>query len=156
MGSRLDWLAPQLPLKIPTPCYVGGASVRYPSPFAGYPLLDSLPRIERPATNTLVHGDLHGNQVLVNQQDEPTAVIDWGDVHIGDPAVDFAAVHAMLPCDVHEEFLRVYGTVDATAWAAARGRALWHTVALFAQAVDTGDVVTTVDAQSCLTRLIEG
>src|SRR5262245_56742778 len=33
----LPWLAPQLPLAIPNPCFAGTASLRYPCPFIGYP-----------------------------------------------------------------------------------------------------------------------
>src|SRR5215831_5463661 len=32
----LPWLAPQLPLEIPVPVYVGSPSERYPCSFAGY------------------------------------------------------------------------------------------------------------------------
>ena len=118
-------------------------------------LLDSLPTIEKPSGDTLVHGDLHGSQILVNEHHEITGVIDWGDVHLGDPASDFAVVHSMLPGDCHEDFLEAYGSVDPVRWSAAQARAVWHTIAVLAQAVDVGDDVTILEAQSCLTRLAE-
>ena len=63
-------------------------------------LLDSLPAIKEPSSNTLVHGDLHGSQILVTHDTHELAgVIDWGDVHLGDPASDFGVVHSMLPRD---------------------------------------------------------
>jgi aminoglycoside phosphotransferase (APT) family kinase protein len=51
-------------------------------------------------------------------------VIDWGDVHAGDPAVDLAIAHAMLPLAAHPAFLAAYGPVDERTWARARFRAL--------------------------------
>jgi len=119
-------------------------------------LLDTLPAIEEPSVNTLVHGDLHGSQILVTEESHELAgVIDWGDVHLGDPAADFAVVHSLLPRDCHETFLRAYGPVDALSWSAAKGRAIWHTIAVLAQAVDVGDKDTIVEAQSCFARLIQ-
>src|SRR5262249_6861796 len=99
-------------------------------------LLDALPVIENPKSDAVVHGDLHSSQMLVDETNALSGVIDWGDVHVGDPAVDFAGVHAVLPKAAHQKFLEAYGPVDPTTWAAAKGRALWHTIAVFAQAAD--------------------
>jgi len=118
-------------------------------------LLDRLPVIERPATGTLVHGDLHSSQIIVNDRHELVGIVDWGDVHIGDPAVDFAAIHAIVPRQAHRDFFKAYGAVDPLIWEAARGRALWHTTAVLAQASDVSDVPGIVEAQSCLARLVE-
>ena len=119
-------------------------------------LLDSLPAIKEPSSNTLVHGDLHGSQILVTHDTHELAgVIDWGDVHLGDPASDFAVVHSMLPRDCHRDFLQAYGTVDPIAWAAAKARAIWHTIAVITQAIDVGDKATLREAQACVIRLAE-
>jgi aminoglycoside phosphotransferase (APT) family kinase protein len=117
-------------------------------------LLESLPVIENPTADSVVHGDLHRSQVVVNERHELVGVIDWGDVHVGDPAVDFAGVHTILPKWAHDEFFEFYGPIDARTWAAARGRAIWHTVMVLAQASDTGNVPATVEAQSCLAELV--
>ena len=118
-------------------------------------LLDTLPTIPEPSGDTLVHGDLHGSQILVDDRHEIAGVIDWGDVHLGDPASDFAVVHSMLPRDCHEDFLDTYGPVAPVAWSAAKARAIWHTIAVLAQAVDVGDNAAILEAQSCLTRLAD-
>ena len=117
--------------------------------------LDTAPVVEQPAESAVVHGDLHSGQIIVNEQHELAGVIDWGDVHIGHPAVDFAAVHAMIPRDVHEEFFENYGPIDATVWAAAKARAVFHTIALLVQASDVNDASTIVEARSSLKRLLE-
>ena len=119
-------------------------------------LLDSLPTIKEPSSNTLVHGDLHGSQILVTDDtDELAGVIDWGDVHLGDPASDFAVVHSMLPRDCHRDFLQAYAPVDPMFWSAAKARAIWHTIGVVTQAADVGDKATIREAQSCLIRLVE-
>jgi aminoglycoside phosphotransferase (APT) family kinase protein len=117
-------------------------------------LLDSLPVISQPRTDTLVHGDLHAGQMIVNDSRELVGIIDWGDVHLGDPAVDFAAVHALLPRHIQRHFLEAYGSVDPSSWMAARGRAIVHTIALAAQAVDVGDKRTMAEAQRSLDHLL--
>jgi aminoglycoside phosphotransferase (APT) family kinase protein len=231
----LPWLAPRLPLAIPNPCFAGMASLQYPCPFLGYPLipgrtmtglnlpgserkamakplgeflaalhavpadearlrgapedlfrrldfgrrrertdaqlanlvragwiadrrpidrlLDSSPAIENPAADRVVHGDLHRSQVVVNERHELVGIIDWGDVHVGDRAVDFAGVHAILPKEAHDDFFQTYGAIDPTIWAAAKGRAIWHTIMVLAQAADAGDVSTITEAKSCLAEL---
>jgi aminoglycoside phosphotransferase (APT) family kinase protein len=119
-------------------------------------LLDNLPTLEQPSTNTLVHADLHGSQILVSEDTHELAgVIDWGDVHLGDPATDFAVVHSMLPRDCHEEFLTAYGPFDPLRWSAAKARAIWHTMAVLARAADVGDKGTIMEAQDCFARLAE-
>jgi len=119
-------------------------------------LLDSLPTIKEPSSNTLVHGDLHGSQILVSDDTHELAgVIDWGDVHLGDPASDFAVVHSMLPRDCHRDFLQAYAPVDPMFWSAAKARAIWHTIGVVTQAADVGDKAAIREAHSCLIRLVE-
>jgi aminoglycoside phosphotransferase (APT) family kinase protein len=118
-------------------------------------LLDTLPVIERPADDALVHGDLHSGQVLINEQREIAGVIDWGDVHVGDPAVDLSGAQAMLPTGCHDDFLQEYGPVDHVTWAAARGRAIWHSIAVLAHGVDIEDPATILEARSSLERLVK-
>ena len=38
-----------------------------------------------------VHGDLYSRHLLVDDAGRPCGVIDWGDCHVGDPAVDLMA-----------------------------------------------------------------
>src|SRR5262249_33711415 len=118
-------------------------------------LLETLPVIASPAATTVVHGDLHSSQILVNKDHELAGVIDWGDVHIGNPAIDLAVAHALLPKSAHDDFLGTYGPVEETTWAAAKGRALWHTIGVLAQASEVGNVSTMLEAQSCLARLVQ-
>ena len=47
----------------------------------------------RPPTPVLVHNDVSAEHILLDEAARAiTGVIDWGDVAIGDPAVDLAGV----------------------------------------------------------------
>lgn len=76
----------------------------------------------------LVHGDLYARHILLNTFGRPTGVIDWGDVHFGDPAIDIAIAHLILPPTAHGALRHSYGAIDDRTWNAARYRALYHAI----------------------------
>lgn len=43
-----------------------------------------------PVQPVIVHGDLYAAHLLFGGSGKVTGVIDWGDVHLGDPAVDLS------------------------------------------------------------------
>jgi len=61
-------------------------------------------------------------------QKQLAGVIDWDDVHLGDPAIHLMAAHLVLPPEVHAAFLQSYGPVDQRTWEVAKDRALLHAV----------------------------
>lgn len=83
--------------------------------------------IARPAeASVLVHGDLYLRHLLVGDDNRPCGVIDWGDVHFGDPALDLSIAHSFLPRSAHAAFRDSYGTIDEPTWRLARFRALQY------------------------------
>jgi aminoglycoside phosphotransferase (APT) family kinase protein len=76
----------------------------------------------------LVHGDLYARHILLDGAALPTGVIDWGDVHLGDPALDVAIAHLMLPSSAYDAFRTAYGGIDDRTWNAARYRAIYHAI----------------------------
>ncbi len=74
----------------------------------------------------IAHGDLYGRHVLVDRDSRVCGVIDWGDVHRGDRAVDIAAAYEVFPPRAREAFVSGYGAVSERTWASARYRALYH------------------------------
>ena len=76
----------------------------------------------------LVHGDLYARHILLDSWTLPTGVIDWGDVHLGDPALDIAIAHLILPSAAHDLFRAAYGPIDERTWNAARYRAIYHAI----------------------------
>lgn len=96
-------------------------------------VLDVAPRTDfAPA---LVHGDLYARHVLVDDAGAATGVIDWGDCHVGDVAVDLSLAHHMLPPSAHDAFRRAYGSIDEPTWRLARFRAVVHATACLKYAV---------------------
>lgn len=74
----------------------------------------------------IVHGDLYARHLLVDRHHRLSGIIDWGDVHVGDPALDMMAVFSMLPPSAYDEFKHAYGGVDDETWLLAKYRAVYH------------------------------
>lgn len=74
----------------------------------------------------IVHGDVYARHLLVDDRHRLTGVIDWGDVHVGDPALDLMAAFSMLPPRAYREFKAAYGGVDEQTWMLAKYRAVYH------------------------------
>lgn len=72
-----------------------------------------------------VHGDLHPSHVLVDEG-RLSGVIDWGDVHLGDHALDLSIAYTLLDRDLSERFFQTYGPVDDDTLARAQFRALHY------------------------------
>lgn len=74
-------------------------------------------RLEGESCN--VHGDLYAQHVLVDAHHRISGIIDWGDVHYGNPAVDLAAAFYILPAQTLAQFFALYGRADERAIALA-------------------------------------
>jgi aminoglycoside phosphotransferase (APT) family kinase protein len=68
-----------------------------------------------------VHGDLYPRHLVI-EHGALAGVIDWGDVHLGDPALDLSVAVAWLP----SAFFEAYGEVDRDTLDRARLRALGY------------------------------
>lgn len=86
-----------------------------------------------------MHSDLYPRHLLVNAERKLCGVIDWGDVHTGDPAMDFSAAFTFL-CPVGRAVFRdAYGSIDDAAWRRARYRALHYGGLLTEYGLSIGD-----------------
>jgi len=74
----------------------------------------------------IVHGDLYARHVLVDGEGGLAGVIDWGDVHAGDPALDLAVADLIFAPPDREAFSAAYGVVEARTRERARYRAIYH------------------------------
>jgi aminoglycoside phosphotransferase (APT) family kinase protein len=86
-----------------------------------------------------VHGDLYARHLLVDDTFRPCGVIDWGDVHLGDPALDLSIAFSFLPPAARTTFRQAYGPVDGATWDRARFRALHYGVLLTDYGTEIGD-----------------
>lgn len=80
----------------------------------------------RAAPSCWVHGDLYPRHLLLDEAQRFVGVIDWGDVHLGDPALDLSLAWTFLPIVAHPPFRASYGPIDAATWDRARFRAIHY------------------------------
>ena len=59
--------------------------------------LHNLPRKALPEETTLVHGDLHFKNIVVDHEGILSGILDWGDVHLGHRAIDLNLITAFSP-----------------------------------------------------------
>jgi aminoglycoside phosphotransferase (APT) family kinase protein len=85
-----------------------------------------------------VHGDFYARHLLYHAG-RFTGVIDWGDVHLGDPAVDLSIAFSFLPPVARVTFREVYGEIDEATWQRARFRAIHYGAILTEYGAGTGD-----------------
>ena len=96
-----------------------------------------------------VHGDLHPRNLVVRHC-RLAGLIDWGDLHAGDRAVDLASVWMLLPEHLHGQVRDGLGVDDDT-WSRARGWALVLGV-MFARIGRDGDAWFAALADTVLDR----
>ena len=109
-----------------------------------------------PREGILCHGDLHLRHVMVDASgSQLRGIIDWGDVHVGDPAIDLAVAPMVLPPSAWPAFFSVYGPIDSPTWRLARLRAWTASIALAVSCHDVGEVAICTEALAALERLTE-
>lgn len=116
-------------------------------------ILNDLPLDRVAASDTLVHGDLYARHLLVDEGGALCGVIDWGDAHRGDRALDFGVVHAALPASCHDSFRSAYGPISEQEWAVGRFKALHSSLMILVYGVDIGDRALVVEGLQSLERL---
>ena len=75
-------------------------------------IAEAMPAGLPPGGPALVHGDLYARHILVDDECVPCGVIDWGDVHLGEPALDLSIAHGFLPPAARGAFREAYGPID--------------------------------------------
>ena len=82
-----------------------------------------------------IHGDLHPGNVLVDRG-QLSAVIDFGDLTGGDPAMDLSAAWMFFPPSIRPVFRVAAGGCDDATWARARAWAIAFGIACLASSAD--------------------
>jgi aminoglycoside phosphotransferase (APT) family kinase protein len=75
-------------------------------------VFETAQRLPPPTATALLHGDLHLRHLLLEERQQLSGIIDWGDLHLGDPAVDLQLYWSFLPHAGQEAFLAEYGPVS--------------------------------------------
>jgi aminoglycoside phosphotransferase (APT) family kinase protein len=100
-------------------------------------ILDEAEALAPSATEALLHGDLHVRHFLIDRA-VISGVIDWGDVCVGDPAIDLQLVWSFLPPHGRDSFLEEYGPIDEETRLRARVLAIFLSVLLLLYARHEG------------------
>lgn len=90
----------------------------------------SLQHFRAPVNSIVVHRDFYVRHLLVDKNHHLVGVIDWGDIHLGDPAIDLAIAHRFLPARAHKSFIKAYGEISDDTWALAKLRAIYSSTLL--------------------------
>jgi aminoglycoside phosphotransferase (APT) family kinase protein len=107
-----------------------------PAPVAA--LIDDLAQTPPAPRLTWVHADLYARHLIVRGE-VLAGVIDWGDVHLGDPALDLSIAWSWLPEQDRPAFVAAYGEIDPATWRRARLRAVHYAVNLLRFGHRVGD-----------------
>lgn len=95
----------------------------------------------------VVHGDLNFRNILVHSNGGLAGVLDWGDAHIGHPAVDIAFAYGYLPPTARAVFFEAYGPVSPEMRQLARFRALYMSLLILLYAHDIQDADQLAEAR---------
>jgi len=102
----------------------------------------------------IVHGDLHMRHVLLDEGGEVSGIIDWGDVALGDPAIDLSIAYGSLVGEARGAFLEAYGPIDGLTELRARVIATFLAAALLGYADDQGMTSLRQEAVRALARVV--
>jgi len=103
-----------------------------------YSFIEQLEQPNYPPRASLVHGDLYPRHLII-QESQLVGIIDWGDIHWGNPVVDLAILHLLLPQGTHAVFLESYGMVSSWEYAFSCLLAIFYGTILLNYAGDIGD-----------------
>ncbi|MDQ0273444.1 phosphotransferase [Cytobacillus purgationiresistens] len=112
-------------------------------------------RAAQETQQTFVHGDLYFRNFLVGEHGGLAGIIDWGDLHIGNPAVDLAIAFSFFPLEGRKIFFENYGAVDEDTLYLARFRALYVMSYLVFYGMDIEDQQITDEALVSMEHILE-
>lgn len=107
-----------------------------------------------PGRITPVHGDFYSRHLLLNLKNEAAGVIDWGDFHIGDPAIDISIACGFLPGEGQSIFNEFYGEIDEYTWELARFKALYSALILLSYAHYNEDYPLMKEARTSISLVL--
>lgn len=88
-------------------------------------------------SDALVHGDLHARHVMLGSGNVISGIIDWGDLHRGERAVDLRVLYSLLDPPARPVFESAYGRrLDERERAIARVIAVYIDAVLLESAAD--------------------
>lgn len=118
------------------------------------PFIESISSEKTEMELALVHGDLHTRNMLVDSEGKVSGIIDWGDTHIGNPAIDLSIVYAFIPPEGRELFYNIYGSVDKHTENLAKFKAIYTTILLLLYAHDHSNLLLIDECKEILRQVL--
>ncbi|MGG3915240.1 phosphotransferase [Rossellomorea vietnamensis] len=112
--------------------------------------LHNLPSKALPEETTLVHGDLHFKNIVVDKEGILSGILDWGDVHLGHRAIDLNLIYSFLTPKGRTQFLKEYGEVGEGELDYARFKAVYTNVVLLLYGYHERQPHTVMEARNSL------
>ncbi len=112
-------------------------------PAPQHDVIERVQATRTPEERCLVHGDLYSLHLLIGEDRALAGVIDWGDLHVGEPGNDLMIAFTLLPPEARTAFREAYGSIDDDTWLRAQFRAVHHSahVACYAQETEKPDLL---------------
>lgn len=101
-----------------------------------------------------VHGDLYPRHVIV-ENDQVSGIIDWGDMHVGDPAIDASMAFTQGSTVNQEAFWNAYQPPDSDFQIRAAFRALHYGIVLRSFGREASDEAISKTADRYLRSALE-
>jgi aminoglycoside phosphotransferase (APT) family kinase protein len=101
-----------------------------------------------------VHGDLYAKHIVVNKEGLPAGLIDWGDTHIGHPAIDLSVGVMLFEMDALHAFFNAYGHFDQDLLDIAIFRAFCHALGAYAYFCQKKDYPTMLWTERAIYHVI--
>lgn len=128
----------------------------FPPIQALFSLLDGLKnKRDNPGKQALCHGDLYARHLLLNSESQLCGIIDWGDTHVGNPAMDLAILFLFFPPEARKIFLENYPPIDEKTRDLALFRALYSASVFTVFSHDTHDADLLREALLALNFILE-
>lgn len=105
--------------------------------------------------HSIVHGDVYARHILIDDAGLPAGIIDWGDIHVGDPAIDLMVMYGFLPAAARPAFERAYGAIHDGERRTARLRAAFHAVAVTWYGIEKPDADLAEEGRRALDFVLE-
>lgn len=101
-----------------------------------------------------VHGDLYAKHIVVDKKGMPAGLIDWGDTHIGHPAIDLSVGVMLFEDDALQAFLDAYGPWDHELLDIAIFRAFCHALSAYAYFCQKNDYPTMLWTEKAIHQVL--
>jgi aminoglycoside phosphotransferase (APT) family kinase protein len=101
--------------------------------------MNSFPKDLKKNRKVLIHGDLYARHLILCSNKNLVGIIDWGDIDVDHPAIDYQILFTFFPISAHKKFFEIYGNIDEETLLLSKLRALLSSSGMVATGYRTND-----------------